>query len=161
MRRFKQVSIGLFTGLVVLVGALGLMPVSHAAPMQAGEDGTRDTITPTTITDGGITQTLAAASGDGHKLKNNGREIVVVSNGYTATVTMTIVTGGSVGGHPIDDVTVGLTAGTTKMAGPFRTAIFNQPSGDDAGRIYLNWSSNVTGTVANSVTLHVYTVPPL
>jgi hypothetical protein len=167
MKQLYQISAGIAVGLLVLLGSVGLLPaadraeVVYAAPVLSSEDGTRDTITPVTIVDSAITQTLAAASGDGHKFRNNGREIIVVSNGYTATITMTIVTGGSVGGHSIDDVDVTLTVGATKMAGPFRTAIFNQPSGSDAGRIYLNWNATVTGTVADSVTLAVYTVPPL
>lgn len=132
----------------------------QAAPQMSGEDGTRDIITPTNLSDAGVAMTLAAASGDGHKFPNTGRELVVVTNDYTATITLTVVTGGQVGGHDIDDVDVALTAGQTKMVGPFNTAIFSQHSGSDAGRVYLDWSAAVTGTVADSVTLAVFRIPP-
>jgi hypothetical protein len=131
---------------------------AQAAPAAAGEDGVRDTITPTNLLDTGVTQALAAASGDGHKFVNNGKEFVVITNDYTATVTLTVVTGGTAGGHPIADVEVTMAAGATKLIGTFKPEIFNQTSGADAGRVYLNWSAEVTGTVANSVTLHVYRV---
>lgn len=165
MKRISRLLAGPVLALMVLFGTLGLLPAGDhqvdqaaAAPALSSEDGTRDSITPTTLDDDGITQTLAAASGDGHKFTNGGREFVVVNNGYTATVTMTVVTGGSVDGHAIDDITVGLSAGQTKIVGPFRTSIFNQPSGSDAGQVYLNWNATVTGTVADSVTLAVYRI---
>jgi hypothetical protein len=154
--------------MLVLAAAMGLglaVPVLMqpnfevlAAPAASGEDGTRDTITPTSVLDTGVEMTLAAASGDGHKFANTGDEIVVVTNDYTATVTLTVVTGGTAGGHPIDDVDIELEAGETTLAGPFETAIFNQTSGSDAGRVYLTFDATVTGTVADSVTLNVYRV---
>lgn len=150
--------VGFLTVITVVLLAALLLPalVQPGITRAAGEDGTRDVITPTVISDAGTTMTLAAASGDGHKFPNTGREFVVVTNDYTATVTLTIITGGQAGGIAIDDVDVSLSAGASKIVGPFNPAIFNQNSGSDAGRIYLDWSAAVTGTVANSVTLNVY-----
>lgn len=148
------VALAMVMGLAVPV----LMQPAHEA-QAAGENGVRDVITPTALLDTGVTMTLAAASGDGHKFVNNGDEIIVVTNDYTDTITMTVVTGGTAGGLAIDDVDVALAAGATKIVGPFTTSIFNQRSGSDAGRVYINWNATVTGTVASSVTLAVYTVP--
>lgn len=152
----KKISLLAIVVSILLVVLLLPALVQPVATRAAGEDGTRDVITPTVLSDAGTTMTLAAASGDGHKFPNTGREFVVVTNSYTATVTLTVVTGGNAGGIAISDVDVSLTAGQSKIVGPFNTAIFNQPSGSDAGRIYLNWSAAVTGTAANSVTLNVY-----
>jgi hypothetical protein len=133
--------------------------VVQAAPVMAGEDGTRDMITPTNVVATGIAQSLSAASGDGHKFVNTAKEFVIVTNDYTDTVTLTVVTGGTADGFAIDDVDVTIAAGATKLVGPFATAVFNQRSGADAGRVYLNWDATVTDTVASSVTLNVYRLP--
>ena len=164
MKRFN-LFLSIWVGLCLLIGALLLLPTGNiepaqaAVPVLAGEDGTRDTITPTNLSASGVAQTLSAASGDGHKFSNTNRDILVVTNDYTDTVTLTIVTGGQVGGLDIDDIDISLTAGQTKMAGPFETTIFNQTSGSDAGKIYINFDAAVTGTVANSVTLSVFRTP--
>jgi len=143
---------------LILVGLaiLGLVALGGNPAYAAGEDGTRDTITPTAIIVTGTTQSLGAASGDGQKFANTGDDFVLVTNGYTATVTLTVVTGGSVGGIAIADVEKSIAAGAVVLIGPFNKSIFDQPSGTDAGKIYLNWDATVTGTVASSVTLAVY-----
>jgi hypothetical protein len=153
-------SLGLSLGLLVIVvlslvslaGLAGAIPLAYAA----GENGVREVITPTNLAATGLTQALSAASGDGHQFANTGREVVIVNNGHSETITLTIVTGGTVGGLDIEDVDVAIDAGDTALVGPFETPIFNQTSGAAAGRVYLNWSAAVTGTVANSVTLNVY-----
>lgn len=154
----KQFVISVALGaLLLLVATLALTAVGQPA-MAAGEDGTRDSITPTSLSHSGVAQSLSAASGDGHKFANTGEELVVVANDYTETVTMTVQTGGTVGGLAIADVTVALTAGQTKLVGPFNRTIFNQPGGSDYNQVYLDFNAAVTGTVANSVTLAVYRV---
>jgi len=152
---FGSVAIGLTLVASLLVG-LAFVATSHQAAYAAGEDGTRDVLTPTTVLNTGITQTLTAASGDGHKFANTGNDFIVATNDYTATVTLTVVTGGTVGGIAIEDVDVTVGAGGTRLIGPFNKSIFDQPSGTDAGKIYLNWDAAVTGTVASSVTIGVY-----
>lgn len=163
MQRKLYSSLGLSLGLLIIVvlslvslaGLAGSLQPAYAA----GEDGTRNTITPTNILATGVTQSLSAASGDGHQFANTGEEVVIVDNDYTETITLTIVTGGTVGGLAIADVDVAVAAGATALAGPFDTAIFNQASGAAAGKVYLTFNAAVTGTVANSVTLNVYRVP--
>lgn len=159
-------SLGLALGLILIatmsLAGLGLWintAPAYAAPMMASEDGTRDTITPTTVLNTGITQSLAAASGDGHKFSNTGNEFVLVANSTGSTITMTVVTGATVDDIAIADVDVAVDDGDTALVGPFATSIFNQTSGDDAGKVYLTWDAAVTGTTANSVTLAVYKLP--
>jgi hypothetical protein len=152
---FKRIALTLIIGLALL----GLLwPVMKPAKA-AGEDGTRDAITVTNLAVTGTTQTLAAASGDGHKFVNNERTFVTITNGYTATITATFVTPATQGGLAIEDVAVALTTGQTRMVGPFPKGLFDQQSGADKGMVYLTWDSAVTGTVANSVTLKVYALP--
>lgn len=142
----------LITATIVGLALIGMLLLqAHAS----GEDGTRDSITATPLANTGITESLSAASGDGHSFTNTGDEFVIVTNDYTDTVTMTVVTGGTIGGLAIADVDVAVAAGATAIVGPFQTGIFNQSSGD----IYLNWNAAVTSTVADSVTLAVFQVP--
>lgn len=141
---------------VILAAVMAPMLWMSQPAQAAGEDGVRDTITVTTVLATGITNTLAAASGDGHKFINQGTEFIYVLNSYTATITMTVVTGGRVNGVEIDDVDVAVGAGVAKLVGPFPMKPFNQLT--DAGKVYINWSAAVTGTAANSVTLAVYKV---
>ena len=153
----KQLVISVGLGALLLLAAMLALMVSQPV-MAAGEDGTRDSITPTSLSHSGVAQSLSAASGDGHKFANTGEEIVVVTNDYTETVTMTVQTGGTVGGLAIADVDVALTAGQTKIVGPFNKTVFNQPGGSDYNQVYLDFNAAVTATVANSVTLAVYRV---
>lgn len=160
MKRQKFVgSLGLALGLLLIV-VMSLASLAGLAGIQpayaAGEDGSRDVITPTNLAATGVTQSLAVASGDGHQFRNSGKELMIVKNDHTETITLTIVTGGQVGGLDIADVDIAIDAGDSALAGPFETAIFNQTSGAAAGRVYLDFDDAVTGTVANSVTLHVY-----
>lgn len=143
------------TTVFVIVCAIILLTLGSLV-QAAGEDGTRDAITPTPMAVTGITVSLSAASGDGHSFLNTGDTFVMITNSYTDTITPTFVTPGQVGGLNIEDVSVAISAGQTKLIGPFAIGLFNQPSGSDKNRVYLNWNATVTGTVANSVTLAVF-----
>jgi hypothetical protein len=165
LKHVTRIFHALILGPAIALMSFALLPQGDglAAPHNAGENGVRDTITSTTIATTGTLQTLGAASGDGQKVTNNGDMFLVIANSYTDTVTATLVTGGTVSlGNgvtaAIADVDVPLAAGQTKIIGPFTTGVFNQPSGADKGKLYINWNSAVTGTVANSVTLAAYNV---
>ena len=93
----------------------------------------------------------AADTGDGDAFANNGRVWYLMINFDVAdTLTWDTVSGGTVDGLAVDDITntvaqgvdVGLT--TAKLFGPFDPGTFNQPSGDFIGQIELDY----TGTVA-------------
>jgi hypothetical protein len=141
---------------ISILAALALLLVALLPLFASSEDGTRDSITATPLANTGVTESLSAASGDGHSFSNTGEEFIIVTNNYTDTVTMTVVTGGTIGGLAIADVDVALAAGATSIVGPFAEGIFNQTGTSD---IYINWNSAVTGTVADSVTLAVFQVP--
>lgn len=158
MKHWHKLAIILFIGLA-LTAALLAPFVYLAQPAQAaGENGTRDAITPTNIAVTGSTVTLAASSGDGHKFTNNGRTWVQIYNTTGSTITATFVTVASYDGIALADVDVAITTGATKIVGPFATGLFNQTTGSDKNMVYLNWSSAVTGTTANSVTLAAFSI---
>ncbi len=141
--------------IVIGIGILLLALMVSLPVFAASEDGTRDAITATPLANTGVTQSLSASSGDGHSFTNTGRQFILVTNDYTDTVTMTVVTGGTVSGLAIADVDVTLTAGQTKLVGPFSSSVFNQSSSTD---VYINFDSAVTGTVASSVTLAIFSM---
>lgn len=152
----KNQFIAFCLALMLLTVVMLTLPVGNI--IAAGEDNIRDVITSTIVLNTGITQTLSAASGDGHKFVNSGKNIIVVNNTTGDTITMTIVTGGTYGGIALADVDVSIDNNDTALIGPFNGNVFNQLSGADAGYVYLNWNDEITGTVANSVTLAVYKV---
>jgi hypothetical protein len=155
----KNEFVAVCLALLILVVSMLTLPTAIEV-MAANEDNVRDVITPTNFSTLGITQSLSVASGDGHYFINTNNEIVIVENGYTATITLTVVTGGSVSSLDIEDVEMGISAGEIALIGPFPTAVFNQSISGEANRkVYLNFNSAVTGTVANSVTLNVYRMP--
>lgn len=155
--RIERIGTGLAIGLLMIMAALfGLAAIGapdvEAAPLSAG--GTRAALTVTQISRAGVTETLYAADGDGYKFSNNGYVWVKVLNDYTDTITATFVTPGTVDGLPIDDLDIAVPAdGGTRLVGPFPPSQYNQPSGTDAGKVYLNFDAAVTGTVASSVTV--------
>lgn len=153
MKRFEKVFWSLVLAGVALAIAIGQIAGLAQA---AGENGVRDNLTVAEVVVTGTTQALTAASGDGHKFTNTGRELVMITNDYTATITATFVTPGQVGGLAIADVDVAIAAGATKLVGPFQIGLFNQKSGTDKNKVYLNWDVAVTDTVASSVTLQVF-----
>lgn len=142
--------------LLVIMTLLSLLLVATPQTMASGEDGTRDNLTVQAMAVTGVAQSLAAASGDGQKFTNTGDTFVIVKNDYTATITATFVTPGQVAGLDIEDVDVAVGAGATKLVGPFLIGVFNQDTGTDKNKVYLNWNTAVTGTVADSVTLQVF-----
>lgn len=149
--KHKLILLSVLVILIIGLAAGGLAGVD-AAPLLA-----RGTLTATDLTPSGSTVSLTQSNSDGHKFSNSNKQFIMATNAHTATVTMTIVTGGQVGGYDISDITVAVGAGASVLAGPFPTHIFNQPSGSDAGKIYVNWDSSVAA-VSSSVTIGVYTL---
>lgn len=91
------------------------------------------TLTKTALTRAGVdaSTTGAAADGDGDKWANTGREIILVSNGSIASITVTLLygVGGTIDGQTLTDKTVDIAAGKTKAIGPFPQALYNDATG--------------------------------
>jgi len=97
----------------------------------------------------GITPSYEAANADGEKISNDGATFVQVKNTNGAEITVTIVTPITIGGLAVADQTITVPATTgDKMIGPFKPAHFNQPSGDDEGYVYVDFSAVTDVTIA-------------
>lgn len=89
--------------------------------------------------DGSVIAFTAPVLADGDAVYPN--NMLVVQNNSGATITLTIQTGGSAGNYAIADPTVTVAAATAKLIGPFDKALFAQPSGVDAGLVYIDYSA--------------------
>lgn len=106
-----------------------------------------------TLSYAGITPAYEAGNVDGHMFNNRGRQFVVVKNGSAAAINATFVTPVTVGGRAVADDVVAVAAGGEKMIGPFEERTFNQSSGADVGKVYVDLSA------VASVTVGAFTLP--
>ncbi len=98
-----------------------------------------------TTTDGvdiGAGQAIVAAN-DAMYL-NDGKTILKVVNANGAAQTFTVITPGTFGDDAlaIADKTVSIAGSTTEYCGPYKTGEYNQPSGADSGKVYLDTDSS-------------------
>lgn len=105
----------------------------------------RTALTVTTSAKTGTTQPALAAvdAVNGNSFVNTGREIIEIANGAGAPITVTFVTTLTYQGYAIADQTVTVTNGTTKICGPFDTALFNDATDNTIG---VDYSSGTTIT---------------
>lgn len=100
----------------------------------------RTDLTVQTIAVGGLVIADEAANVDGEMFLNTGKEFLFVRNAHSAPINVTLVTGKTVDGLAVADRVVAVTNATTQMIGPLSTDLYNQPSGADAGKIYVDFS---------------------
>lgn len=81
---------------------------------------------------------VALHATDGAMFTNNGDTRVWVNNTGAGAHNITAVTPRTVEGLAVADRTYVVPAGKTAIIGPFDPNTFNQPSGADAGKVYLN-----------------------
>lgn len=153
MKNFRRLLIPLLIAVFSLAGALVALPVVSspqevsAAPMLA-----RAVLTPTSITLAGVEETMTTSSGEGMQFVNNNATWVRIDNSYSETITATFITPREINGLPIEDLDVAVEAGEVMLSGPFPGDTFN-----NAGNlVYIDFNAEVTGTVANSVTLGAF-----
>ena len=109
----------------------------------------RSDITVQTVDENAGTQvTYEAANVDGNAYPNTGSEIVHVINGSGGSITVTAVTPATQAGLAIADLAVAIPAGEDRFIGRLSKKTFNQPSGADADKVYLDYSSVTSLTVA-------------
>ncbi len=108
----------------------------------------RDTITPVSPQEGGQTITyLAAVSANNAVVENNGNQIILANNAGGAPVTVTVITGGTIGGKAIADNPVVVAAGATRIIGPFPVDQYNQPG---TTTLHIDVSGNTNLAVINT-----------
>lgn len=75
---------------------------------------------------------------------NDGHTILKVVNGADAVRTFDVVCPLTVGADAlaVSDYTVTITNSATRYVGPFPTGVYNQLTGDDAGKVYIDMTTN-------------------
>jgi hypothetical protein len=91
---------------------------------------------------------VALDASAGAMFTNNAATRVLVRNNGAGNHTVTFVSPQTVLGLAVADLAYVLTPGQSMVCGPFPQTTFNQPSGDDAGRVYVN-----TGGTQSEVTI--------
>lgn len=98
-------------------------------------------LTATAITRAGVDVVGASADGAGDEWANTGYEVVEVKNGGGAGITVTLDVQATVDGAAVTDPTVSISAGQTKIIGPFAKGIYNNTSNDRAKITYSGVTS--------------------
>lgn len=75
---------------------------------------------------------------DGAMFANNGETRLWLKNGGAGVHVITIPTPRTVDGLAVADKTYSIPAGAYALLGPFPTGTYNQPSGADAGKVYVD-----------------------
>ena len=112
------------------------------------------TLTAATLSEAGVTQSLAAVTAGGDEFVNyQSRFIIIIANSSGANAyTVTVETGGTFKTHAIADQTVAVGTSETHVIGPFEVDIFN----DTAGKVQLTYAGSA---VATDLTIQVYKLP--
>jgi hypothetical protein len=90
----------------------------------------------------GVTLPQTAGIADGHKFDNTGEEFVAVKNNGAAPHIVTVPTPRTVEGLAVSELTNTVAAGATELMGPFTPGTFNQPSGADRGKVYVDYDAS-------------------
>lgn len=108
----------------------------------------RTTLATQALTDEGLEATYTAANADGHFFDGTGDVILHVINGSGADVDVTIQTPATQDGLAIADQVVTVTAGEERFIGPFPPRTYTRESGSDIGKVYVDFESVTSVTIA-------------
>lgn len=98
--------------------------------------------------DGAEIDTVAGDDVDGHSIGGSGGVLLYVANGGAPVVNVTVQTAETRAGLDVEDLTVTVPVGETWVAGPFRAATFDRPSGGtDPGLVYVDLDDATSVTV--------------
>lgn len=105
----------------------------------------RAALTPTNVTrTGEDIATLSAANADGYAVSNDGATWFEAANSDAGTVTITVQTPRTIDGLAVAEYTITVAQNERQIFGPFPRDTFNQSSGADKGKVYVDFSA-VTG----------------
>jgi hypothetical protein len=122
-----------------------LYPVTVVALVADFTDLTGETESSQEQIQGGV----ALHASDGGMFVNNGATRVNVKNNGAGSHTVTFVTPATMRGFAVADKAFTVLPGETLTVGPFATSTFNQSSGDDRGRVYVNASGTQSEVTIN------------
>jgi hypothetical protein len=106
----------------------------------------RVNVTTQLVTRAGLTPVLTEPTADGDVI-DTGRVALYVVNGSGAPINVTVTSTASQDGLAVEDLVVAVAAAVTKLIGPLPPRTFAQPAGavesggDDAGRVYVDYSA--------------------
>jgi len=90
----------------------------------------------------------AADSVNGMVFPNDGRTILLVKNAGAAPITVTVASVQDEYGRSGDISAASVDVGAERVVGPLRPALWNQKSGTDMGKVYVDVSDDTSVTVA-------------
>ncbi len=76
-----------------------------------------------------VSGALPTSSASSDKFANNGKQYLLVRNGDSGTHVLTFTSPATVDGLDVTDPTVSISAGQTKLIGPFKPSVFNDSDG--------------------------------
>lgn len=96
----------------------------------------------------GLKPTYAAANVDGHMFTPEAGRVLVVKNGGGSSITVTVQAEVTRDGLALPDRTVTIPASEERLIGPFAPDVYRQKSGADKGKVYVDFSTVTSVTVA-------------
>jgi hypothetical protein len=95
----------------------------------------------------GLAPVMTAPTVDGDVV-DSGAVAVLVTNASGGSINVTAQTPATQSGLAVAEQIVAVAAGTTKLIGPFPAGTYARTSGADAGRVYVDYSSQASVTRA-------------
>ncbi|WIY05460.1 hypothetical protein QRX60_17015 [Amycolatopsis mongoliensis] len=106
----------------------------------------RQSVTTQQITRAGTIPTAGSPNVDGDIIDTGASVFLLLSNTGASPASVTVVSQATFDGLAVDDLTVSLAAGVTRVVGPISPGTFGFPAGDtNASRAFVNY----TGTPAD------------
>lgn len=99
------------------------------------------------ITAAGLAPALSAPTLLGDTI-DSGAVALMVTNASGGSITVTVQTPATQAGLAVAEDIVSVAAAATKLIGPFPKGTYGQPSGADAGRVYVDYSAVASVTRA-------------
>lgn len=95
----------------------------------------------------GLAPNMTAPTADGDVI-DSGAVAVMVTNGSAGSINVTVQTPATQAGLAVAEQIVAVAGSATKLIGPFPKGTYGQPSGDDEGRVYVDYSAQASVTRA-------------
>jgi len=114
----------------------------------------RTSVTPQAVTLAGLAPTMTAPAGEGADngdVVDFGRNLLIVTNSGSAAISVTIETPETIDGDlSISDRVVSVAVGATVLI-PLTSRHYQQVSGDDQGRIYIDYGTGAATDLTRAV----------
>ncbi len=100
------------------------------------------------IAQAGLNPSFEAAQTDGHMVANDGKLFIVVKNGSGGAINVTLQTPAVVEGDlAVGERIVSIPASGERWIGRLTPSTYNQATGADAGKVYIDYAATTSMTV--------------